>query len=155
MTAPDITPTQPAPIRRPDVNHWGVWINQDTPITGVFTNWKAPAGFWDDVNDGINLTCVECQKAHQVDLEEDLCDSCEPQGDILAGKWLKDADGKYYHDPEGEYAAIVGEIYTQVVFSTKTRRCALCSPCYPGQGDLEAPGDFLAYCLPFGEEGES
>ena len=29
-----------------------------------------------------------------------------------------------------------------------TRRGALCSPCYPGQVDLDTPGDYLGYDLP-------
>ena len=47
-----------------------------------------------------------------------------------------------------EYSLIVGETYTQVVWSKQTKRCTLCSPCYPGQGDLDTPGDFLSYDLP-------
>jgi len=137
----------PQPHRSPDVNHWGIWVNPEEPVTGVFTNNQAPEGFWDDVNDGINLTCDQCPAMHGQDPGQ--CDGCEPQGDILIGKWIKDPkDQKWAPDLTGDYAAIVGEIYTQVVFSKKTKRGALCSPCYPGQVDLETPGDFLGYCLP-------
>ena len=51
-------------------------------------------------------------------------------------------------DNEAGYSAICGEIYTRVVWSRWTRRCALCSPCYPGQGDLDTPGEYLTYDLP-------
>ncbi|GAG12597.1 unnamed protein product, partial [marine sediment metagenome] len=54
----------------------------------------------------------------------------------------------YDFNPEGEYAAICGEIYTQVVFSKNTTKCQLCSPCYPGQGDIGSIGEFLTYTLP-------
>lgn len=132
-----------------DVNHWGVWVNPEIPTTGVFTNNKAPEGFYDDVFLGIDLECESCEfKA-----TDDSCDGCDTsQHTILAGEWIKDELGKYIPDPGGEYSAIVGEIYTQVVRSKKTKRCALCSPCYPGQGDLESKGNFLAYCLPWGDD---
>ena len=145
-------PTSPL-AARPDnlrpVNHYGVWVDPEIPTTGVLTNNKAPEGFYDDVAAGINLSCDQCQAAHQVEEESNPCDNCEPSGPILIGSWIKNpANGKYMPSPTGSFAAIVGDIYTQVIFSTKTIRCALCSPCYPGQGDIETPGDFLTYCLP-------
>jgi hypothetical protein len=51
-------------------------------------------------------------------------------------------DGKYEPDQNGKhgYAAVVGEIYTQVLWSKTVRRVrSLCSPCYPGQADLDRP----------------
>jgi hypothetical protein len=67
---------------------------------------------------------------------------------VLIGKWLKNSDGKYEADKSGEYSAIVTECETQVVFSNNLKRCALCSPCFVGQGDLDSEGEFLAYNLP-------
>ena len=42
----------------------------------------------------------------------------------------------------------MGEITTQVVASEWVAKCRMCSPCFPGQGDLDSPGDFLTYSLP-------
>ena len=69
-------------------------------------------------------------------------------GTVLIGSWKKDSDGLYEPDKTGEYAAICGEIYTQVVWSKTTGKSALCSPCYPGQCDVDTPGDYLYYALP-------
>lgn len=68
----------------------------------------------------------------------------------LIGKWIVDSEGEYAPDLEGEYAAIVNfdSFTVQVVHSKWVRRCALCSPCYPGQADLDCAGDYLAYDLP-------
>lgn len=35
-----------------------------------------------------------------------------------------------------------------VVWSRRTVRRGLCSPCYPGQADMSCEGDYLAYALP-------
>ncbi len=51
-------------------------------------------------------------------------------------------------DPEAEYSAICGEINTQVVASEWMAMCAMCSPCYPGQGDLDTHGGFPTCSLP-------
>jgi hypothetical protein len=60
---------------------------------------------------------------------------------------------KYEPDPEAEYSAIAslgsyGSNNLQVVASKWGIKCALCSPCYPGQGDADTPGDFLCYSVP-------
>lgn len=68
-------------------------------------------------------------------------DHCGPQeqGTMLIGSWVKDEKtGKYEPDETGEYAAIVGEIYAQVVWSKRVVKVrSLCSPCFPGQADVE------------------
>lgn len=93
-------------------------------------------------------------------------DHCGPQerGTVLIGSWKK-VDGKYEPDETGEYAAIVGEIYTQVVWSKRVVKVrSLCSPCYPGQADVDPdkivgedePG-YWAFDLPadmYGEQTE-
>ena len=131
-------------------NHYGVWVDTDTPIIGVESNNRI---FWlgEELINGIDLSyenhvkeCEQCQKDEYCEIVE----MWEYSGDILIGDWIKDKDGLWTHDPEGEYAAICGEMYTQVIFSKHTRKCALCSPCYPGQGDLDSIGEFLAYHLP-------
>lgn len=137
------------------VNHWGKWVNSDNPITGVVTNNRVE---WltEECYKGIDITLDEAMEDYrrenpsaddeQVSEEFEFWES--GQDTILIGAWTKDSDGKYMPDESGEYAAIVGEIYTQVVYSKVTKRCALCSPCYPGQGDLESTGEFLTYDLP-------
>jgi hypothetical protein len=93
---------------------------------------------------------------HEYDPTDDH-DGCGPEerGTTLIGSWKKDEQGLYVPDPQAvgaEYAAIVGETNIQVVWSKYTKRCAGCSPCYPGQGDLNTPpgqyGNLLCYTLP-------
>ena len=72
----------------------------------------------------------------------------------LIGDWIKDEEGLYMPDFNGEYAAIVRESVVQVVYSKYvTKVYSLCSPCYPGQADVVQGNDvengrFLAYNLP-------
>jgi hypothetical protein len=95
--------------------------------------------------------------SHAYDPQEDEHEFCGPQepGLVLIGSWKQDADGKYepdQNDPKGKgYAAISGELYTQVVWSKTTKRTRLCAPTFPGQGDLESVesgGEYLTYDLP-------
>lgn len=130
------------------VNHWGRWVDSEQPVTGVLDFNKAPEWIFDLEAQGINLTCYSCtRKGH-----EGACDSCEPYGPVLIGSWKRTRPnrGPYVWGPDktGEFAAICREDVIQVVYSIKTKRGALCSPCYPGQVDLDSPGDFLGYCLP-------
>src|SRR6266545_2379627 len=101
-------------------------------------------------------TCndTECKSGgHQ-----DWAESGE-SGDKLIGFWKKDEQsGLYEPDETKEYAAIVRSDVVQVVWSQRTVRVpAMCSPCYPGQADLDSgevtnslPGyeGHLAYTLP-------
>lgn len=139
------------------VNHWGKWVNSEVPVTGVQGINTIPE--WVLSEDGIALGCEECEarkECRECTHPEDCldctwehnCDCCENQGPYLLGTWRKDQSGRYEPDPAGEYAAILREDVVQVVQSKYTRRAALCSPCYPGQADLDTPGEFLAYCLP-------
>lgn len=92
----------------------------------------------------------------------DCHDRCGPEerGTTLIGKWKKGADGKWEPDESGEYAAICGEVYTQVVWSRRVVRVrSLCSPCFPGQADVDqdkivSEGGYLAYDLPESMYGE-
>ena len=152
------------------VNHWGKWVDKTEPVTGVIS-----------INDVCQFVCDECcngldlnyEQAEQEFLqgfqenhggadptdedwndfnsEMEMCES----GDTLIGDWIKDSDGLYDADREnGEYAAIVRESVVQVVWSKYVIKCKnLCSPCYPGQADVnsgndEPDGEFLAYNLP-------
>jgi len=132
------------------LNHWGIWVDSEDPITGVLSNNSAIQFISDEIfySDSIDLDYENWVNSPDYDPEEEDYYEINPQTTWLIGQWLKDSEGLYYPDPEGEYAAIVGEIYTQVVFSNNLKRCALCSPCYPGQGDLDSEGEFLTYDLP-------
>ncbi len=71
------------------------------------------------------------------------------QGTTLYGDWIK-RGGVYVPDPRGEYSAIYEpeSFVVQVVLSSYAIQCHRASPCYPGQGDVDTPGDQWAYCLP-------
>lgn len=132
------------------INHWGKWIDSESPVTGVQAINRAPQALFDELGNSISLGCIDCELLRE---DEGGCDCCESSGPQLVGSWKKDAAGQYAPDPEsGDYAAIVREDVVQVLYSQKTRRGAVCSPCYPGQVDLDSPGEFLAYCLPYEEE---
>lgn len=127
------------------VNHRGIEVNSESPITGVIST-NDPEWFYEDtMTDGIDIGfeehCKECKNE-----EHDECyNSDEPTYTI---GFRKNAEGKYEPDPEAEYSAIVGAQYTQIVQSKYISRAALCSPCFPGQGDLDTPGEFMVYNLP-------
>lgn len=138
------------------VNHWGKWVNSDIPVTGVLSihsiDWE-----WFDYNDEI---CLDCQQAY-IELDETHEDNedgkpdpeyydveCDSSHTKLIGDWIQGEDGKYEPDKTGEYAAIENETTVQVVWSKYTAKGALCSPCYPGQVDLDSKGEFLGYTLP-------
>jgi hypothetical protein len=125
--------------------HYGIHVDSESAVTGVMGLNNVPEGFFDETYDGINLTCEACHE-HGTDSE---CDGCDAEGDLLIGAWRKDRDGLYEPDPAGEYSAILREDVVQIVQSIKTQRGALCSPCYPGQVDLDSPGEYLGYCLPW------
>jgi hypothetical protein len=130
-------------------NHWGIQVDSETPITGVETNNRIEF-LADEIysSNSINLTFETWVKEECPSIEEQEDYEWSNDQTFLIGSWKKDSDGLYIPDQTGEYSAIVGEIYTQVVWSRTTKKCALCSPCYPGQADLDSTGEFLAYCLP-------
>lgn len=128
--------------------HWGIRIDSEVPITGV-TDINAPEWLFDDVDShGIDLGYEEhlreCNKEFHDDCYDPGCDTTHLIG------YKKDVKGDYVPDPETEYSAIVngGAGTVQVTRSKWVSRAALCSPCYPGQGDLENSGDYLAYTFP-------
>lgn len=142
------------------MTHWG--IVPKTPCTGVL-NITDAEWLHEDIHNGIDLAWEE----HILTCPEEDHDMCGPteMGTVLIGfkevYFLKDAwfvvpsgagYGKhgYVPDPDAEYSAIIGEIYTQVVRSKYVQSCELCSPCYPGQGNLEqdGKGDYITYTLP-------
>jgi hypothetical protein len=135
------------------INHYGVWIDPDIPITGVISNNSASQFIYDECIDGINLDFEDHINSDDHPNNDEWCDTCEMweyhDNTYLIGDWILDTNTqKWDHDPNGEYAAIVRESVTQVVYSKYTRRSNLCSPCYPRKADHNSDGKFLAYDLP-------
>lgn len=181
-------------------NHYGKWIDSETPTTGVISNNSI---LWETVDNEICLDCLEmysnaenpaCPECGSENIKEffdpdsshcgESQNECEDCGNIfeydseseidfiecsgdhtkLFGDWteitgpnLEEEKKKcwfivkgtgYYPNKEGEFAAIESESVTQIVFSKYTKRVLFCSPCYPGQGDLDSSGEHLAYDLP-------
>jgi len=54
----------------------------------------------------------------------------------------------YFPDPDAEYSAVIGDIYTQIVASKFWITAHHCSPCYPNQGDVDTDGINPTYMLP-------
>ena len=135
-------------------NHWGVWVDSDTPTTNVISNNQIVQFISDEIiTNGIDLAYEEHLNSPdhlEYGGECECYDYWESWGnDYLIGDWIKDSEGLYIPDPNGEYSAIVGEIYTQVVLSKYIKTgLNLCSPCYPGQCDNDSSGEFKAYDLP-------
>lgn len=142
-------------------NHWGKWVDSEIPTTGVLSV-NDVAWEWLDYNDEI---CLDCNNAmeeinNNVDLDEDEKQSelesieCDSNHTKLMGDWVFEND-KYWTEDKinGEFSAIVNESTVQVVWSKYLVRGPLCSPCYPGQVDINADSKitdkgFLAYTLP-------
>lgn len=145
-------------------NHYGVYIDSEIPITGVYSNNSLA---WEWLYDTeICLTCEEAVNEHykhtELDTYSEDCPNClevegyclewiecQPFHERIIGDWILDTNTHLYEpNPNGEFAAIEREDVTQVVFSHLTERHGLCSPCYPGQCDVDSTGEFLCYVLP-------
>jgi len=126
-------------------NHYGIYIDTEKPVTGVWDN-NEIEWLGDAIQDGIDLAWEE----HVDECPNEEHDDCGPQesSDFLIGDWKKDEKGLYEPDPDGEYSAIVREIYTQVVLSKWAIRGNACSPCYPGQAEPGIAGEQLLYAPP-------
>ena len=170
-------------------NHYGITVDSEKPITGVFQkNHISYLGdelfnsislnYEEHLNEIVDEKVGEIQRLlDELDGEtmeasvrdiKDICEALEyPEDqleDIETNDWLIGfvkifikEEGWYWFDAlkygykpdeNAEYSAIVGEIYTQVVESKWLIKCALCSPCYPGQGDANSNGEFLTYSFP-------
>lgn len=137
---------------------------EEIPITGVMNCTQA---VWEEAYaNGIDLSWEDAEKEYK-DMH-DLADSDEVPQDVLdtwefeeptyiIGDWELGEDGNWDHAPWIEdkgFAAILGWLggapIVHVVWSN-TSRCVLsmCSPCCPGQADLDSgAGEILAYALP-------
>ena len=123
------------------INHYGVMVESEVPITGVISNNVIGELVFDElISDSINLSFEAVSEADQENWEDD-------PSDILLIGFKKRGDGKYEPDIEANISIIVNEFDSQIVKSHYVKRCGLCSPCFPGQGDLESKGDFLAFCI--------
>jgi hypothetical protein len=137
------------------INHWGKWIDSEKPVTGVLSSNSIA---WEFVDGEICLTCEEAYKefedgSHVCEYGEGChCEDfieCDSSHDKIIGDWILDTKtGLYDVNKNGEFAAIVRESVVQVVWSKFTAKGSPCSPCYPGQIDLDSDGEFLAYTLP-------
>ena len=146
-------------------NHYGITVDSDIPITGVFQNNHCEYLFDDIVHDGINLGWYwynhveECTDQDCIDNDHEsamdyqgyfygLIGFIETTEKDKSWYWFPKQKIGFLLDDSAEYSAIVGEIYTQVVRSQYVIKCQLCSPCYPGQGDANTNGDYIAYSVP-------
>lgn len=134
-------------------NHYGHTVDSEKPVTGVLSIRSVS---WEFIADEVCLTCQEIQ--NEIESDESLTDEqkeheleyieCDSAHDKIMGDWLQDEEGKYYPDETKDFAAIIRETTVQVVWSKKITTGNLCSPCYPGQVDLDSSGPFKAYTLP-------
>ena len=140
----------------------------DIVVTGVVHNNSAEWLIEDIYNNSINLdyqSAIADWESLGWHSKEEVIEFYEgqPSDTILIGfievrskddAWYQLSDGHMFGiDPAAEYSAIVGECYCQVVRSGYAQQCRLCSPCYPGQGNLDEPdpdGQVLTYSLPPG-----
>ena len=97
---------------------------------------------------------------------DQLAEQYEESGDeYRIGSWRFDESSKQWEinrdeslDDESAYAAIVNYGFAggivQVLWSRFVTRGALCSPCLPGQVDLDTEGDYIGYDLPLSFYGD-
>lgn len=107
--------------------------------------------FWDGQTDAYMVNDEPTPDEETIgEWKEEYGELYDTPGLILIGDWVKDEDGLYEPDQAGEFAAIVDydSNIVMVKHSKVVKRCALCSPCYPGQADLESEGEYLGYDLP-------
>lgn len=127
-------------------NHYGITVDSEVPITGVVQTNTVAYLIEEMFNHGID---IDFEK-HLKECKNEEHDDCwmNENDTYIIGFVLNPHTEKYDIDSSVEFSAIMGEIYTQVVHSKYASRCALCSPCFPGQGDIDSSGDFLTYALP-------
>jgi len=125
--------------------HWGITVDSEVPTTGVLNSSDPYYLYEDATRSGIDINFEEHCKECKNEYHDDCWMDDEPT--YLIG-FKKDEKGDYVLDEKAEYSAIVGQQETQVLRSRYVSRVTLCSPCFPGQGDLDTPGEFLAFTLP-------
>lgn len=135
------------------LNHWGIWIDNINPVTGVIGFNECSEWIWDEESIDIDF---ESHLNDPLEHNELNCEICEywdsSETTELIGGWILDTNTQLYEpDPDSEYSAIVnGSMFTiQVVRSQTLLMGNPCSPCYPGQVEFSQSGDFIAYSLPY------
>jgi len=138
----------------------------EIPITGVANATQAvhDACFYDE--HAVDLTwesfCREYKKEHGLDADDDMpdevCDTYEhEEPEYIIGDWKLSDDGIWDIAPDHNncgFSAITGYLggacIVHVVWSRTTKRVlSMCSPCCPGQADLDSgEGHILTYALP-------
>ena len=117
----------------------------EIPITGVI-NSNTPEWLYEEISNAIDLSYEtwvdECNPT------EEEKDCYESQDDTYLIGFKLNSDNEYEPDPDAEFSVIVSEIYAQVVRSKFVSKCAMCSLCFPHQGDLDTAGDQVTYTLP-------
>lgn len=130
------------------VNHYGKWVDTKHPVTGVLS---ANNLNWECVSE-ICLTCEAVYNDKSVSEEDKDFLECNSDHDKIFGDWTYNTKTKKYSiNKRGEegFAAIIRESEIQIVYSkTIAKNCGLCSPCFPGQVDLDSEGEFKGYTLP-------
>ena len=116
-------------------------------ITGVTYGTRVGEFFWD-------VEMIDLSEQWADENGDDDLERLDGEGaTYLIGDWIKGQDGKY--SPTGiigkcGFSAIYdsNDNYIQVVQSRWVARCALCSPCFPNQGDMESAGEHWTFMLP-------
>lgn len=159
------------------VNHWGRWVSDNVPVTGVISLNSLEMEYVSDLiygSDAINISEIDRQKEFMADRTrewlvtyDDMPDNAtiaewqeeyneldynEPST-FLVGAWIQGEDGLYEPGELTDYyefAAIIrcDSNVAQVVQSRWAIRAELCSPCYPGQVNLDGDGEFVGYDFP-------
>lgn len=133
-------------------------------VTGVM---RCTQAVWEECySSGIDLAWEEAEKEFRYmhdlndsdDIPQEVLDTWEfEEPTFIIGDWKKGEDGLYEHTPlcnDVGYSAILGWLggaaIVHVVWSQTVRTVAsMCSPCCPGQADLDSgEGNIMAYALP-------
>lgn len=114
------------------------------------------------IDDGKNKSEPTEEQLQEWQEEFSEMDYSEPDSYIV-GSWVQDENGLYEPGEltdDNEFSAIVryDSGVAQVVRSLWVRAGELCSPCYPGQVNLDHAGEFLGYDFPqdvYGDRGQN
>jgi len=131
-------------------------------VTGVASNNNIIQFLADGDYDCLHAQCLDCaddcelcenyndcDNDHNFDDCQDFmksCDYCDLSGSTKYIGFIQLDNGDLDFDMSSEFAYIEGEVYSQFLKSPYVSICHKCSPCYPGQGDIETAGNsYLAY----------
>ena len=138
-------------------------LNQK-PIGGVVGQNSTSSDFWEDKTyetyswEDENTGEIKIHNPLFKNEDDEIPDYVEEPLETFVGAWSCEYDAdedRYYMLPDRnssyEYAARYNPDHNtiQIIWSRYAISCRFCSPCYPGQGDIDSPGmETLAYCLP-------